>query len=143
MPTKKFNCTLPDKPSELIMLALRDLAVVESMKKDYVVDMHVWHIQERGEPCAVCFAGSVMAKTCGMNPARAVEPSDFTDKTHRKLMSLDYFRKGMIFAGLREMRIQPPDYLIRETDIISYKANRRRFKLGMQKMAEMLTLFNL
>lgn len=54
--------TLPDKTSELLKLALKDLLSVES-DKDYSVNMYLWHESVRGDSCHVCLAGSVMART--------------------------------------------------------------------------------
>lgn len=67
---------LPNKPSELIRLAVKDLVLVENDKR-YSVNMHEWHTpwfvdndydidyesEESVIICSVCFAGSVMAKT--------------------------------------------------------------------------------
>ena len=54
--------TLPDKPSELIRLALSDLEKCEGDSR-YEVDMNEWHVPtQKGHVCYVCLAGSVMAK---------------------------------------------------------------------------------
>jgi hypothetical protein len=52
---------LPNKKSELLKLALRDLEVVEKDDK-YTVDMHNYYCQKM-DSCYVCLAGAVMANT--------------------------------------------------------------------------------
>ena len=56
---------LPDKPSELIRLAIRDMQLCERDPR-YNLNMNQWHSggSSDGERvCQVCMAGSVMAKT--------------------------------------------------------------------------------
>ena len=52
---------LPNKPSELLKVALTDLELVEGDSK-YRVDMRNWHTPQYDKTCEVCLAGSVMAK---------------------------------------------------------------------------------
>lgn len=78
--TTEQHITLPDKPSELIDLALRDLADVES-DPNYCVEMEVqWHASlywyQSGRPkCAVCLAGAVMARSLHAPPNEIVTPA--------------------------------------------------------------------
>ena len=53
---------LPDKPSELIRLALADLRKCEADPR-YLIDMAQWHRPVTSELCHVCLAGAVMART--------------------------------------------------------------------------------
>lgn len=94
---------LPDKPSELIELALDDLAAVEADDR-YKVDMDTWHNPRTGF-CAVCFAGSVIAKTLNTNPRNFRAPRDYDEDTRDKLSALDEFRDGQISCGLSDMGI--------------------------------------
>lgn len=94
---------LPDKPSDLIELALADLAAVEADGR-YKVHMNMWH-EPRSGFCAVCFAGSVMAKTLGTNPGKCTAPIDYDENTRDKLVALDGFREGYIEDGLSYMGI--------------------------------------
>jgi hypothetical protein len=60
--------TLPNKPSELIRVALKDL---EEAERDphYEVEMCTWHRPSSTTGvCTVCLAGSVLAKSCGVVP---------------------------------------------------------------------------
>lgn len=94
---------LPAVPSELIRLALGDLRKVESDVR-YRVDMDAWHegLQHR-EPCTVCMAGSVMAKTLGVDPERDSGPWNFQPDTDSKLCAIDAFRCGAVEDGLERL----------------------------------------
>lgn len=99
--------TLPDKPSELIMLALEDIAAVERLPDDYVIDMSEYHVPGRGPggECAVCFAGSVMAMSDGFGLHM-----DFADTPDRgndgKYFALNSFRLGRVKEALEYIDIE-------------------------------------
>lgn len=110
MPEYK-NCPLPSKPSELIRVALADLTKVERDKK-YVVNMGSWHEPVSspyrrdggiGTTCAVCFAGSVMAKTCDVDPTTGVVPGFWPERTERKFSALNSLRMGYVRTGVMTM----------------------------------------
>lgn len=102
---------LPELPSDLIRVALRDLAKVE--KSDYYrVLMHSWHTpryQSDYTPlypiCHVCLAGAVLAGSCGVPRHIRTDPSDFDRYTRRRLFALDSFRVGDIYAGCGWLRV--------------------------------------
>ena len=96
---------LPNKPSELILLALKDLKLAEKSEK-YEIRMEDWHnpaIPEIEEihKCEVCFAGSVMAFSLEGDINRHYEPKDFPGE-EGKLDALDSFRSGQVSYGMRE-----------------------------------------
>lgn len=62
MKIKKQKNLLPNKPSELIEVALVDYAKVKRSKK-FVIDMGDWYTRRGAGICHVCLAGAVMAKT--------------------------------------------------------------------------------
>lgn len=69
---------LPNKPSELIAIALADLIKVEKSKK-FRVAMGAWHWTPPGSNvCHVCLAGAVMA--CTLKSREIYEPS--FNRTH-------------------------------------------------------------
>lgn len=133
-PPKKL---LPDKPSDLIELALRDLESVELRPDAYKIDMRVWHerLGWAAGPCSVCFAGSVMAMTLGRSPEDRLKPTSqgFDDDTHRKLLALNYFREGGINRGLAIMGFQARDFLLRRPGPYDYSPE--EFKHDTRKMA--------
>lgn len=84
--------TLPDKKSELLKLALNDLAKAEK-DPDYEINMNIYHRyrEDKGD-CIVCLAGSVMAFSLKQNIRVEVVPSDFDEDTRGKLLFLDACR---------------------------------------------------
>lgn len=104
------TATLPDKPSELIRVALADLRKCEADER-YEIDMSEWHLPDGDGGCFVCLAGAVMAKSLGAEEDDEVTPDNyFLDEcgTERKLRALDDFRCGGVRAGLRELGIPMP-----------------------------------
>ena len=97
---------LPDLPSELIRLALLDLAKCEESDA-YKINMNIWHAGGM-EPCRVCWAGSVMAQTLDMPVEQTFDPEDFSPDTRRKLRALNEFRVGRVDSGLVSMGFEPP-----------------------------------
>ena len=96
---------LPDRPSELIHLALRDMEAAEKSPL-YTVDHNVWHqpdYRNHAFTCAVCSAGSIMAMTLGSDPYANLAPSDFDNDTHRKLLAVNSFRQGFVDLAFRQM----------------------------------------
>ena len=103
---------LPDRPSALIRLAMRDLDEVEA-DPHYEIDMMEWHTgilkgdKKFGDlPCRVCLAGAVMAKTLGQDvevDARPDHSDGFTPEEVAKLFALNYFREGNVTKALDEM----------------------------------------
>lgn len=101
---------LPDLPSQLIRLALKDL---DATLKDprYIVDMEIWHVPSHNDICHVCLAGAVMAKSLNQPPDYATNPSIFDLDTGQKLHALDFFRTGSVLTALELLDIIKPDGL--------------------------------
>lgn len=131
--------TLPDKPSELIGLALHDLELCEKDPR-YEIDMANWH-NPHGEDgkCAVCFAGATLAKSLNVHPSEAMEPPDFDEDTEAKLGALNEFRTGDVYEGLYLMGIEYPDDIM-ESDVavVPYITDPEAFKADMRKLADTL-----
>ena len=83
--------TLPDKPSDLAELALRDMrkAIRSPL---YHIDMSVFHVPNK--TCAVCAAGSVMAFTLNGPHNEHRSPGNWPEHTSRKLYAIDHLRTG-------------------------------------------------
>lgn len=95
---------LPDKLSELITIALEDLAKVEASDQ-YTVDMGRWYRPNGYEgTCLVCFAGSVMAMSLEFDRETEVEFQEFSNyfdpQTSGKFLALDAARRGKIGCAL-------------------------------------------
>ena len=139
---------LPDKPSELIKVALADLALCMG-DKAYRINFNTWHSPDDFEPqfnkveslyCKVCFAGAVIAKSLKANPNKKLEPSHFDYNTEVKLEALDNFRQGKVHKGLRLLNVKIP------TDIQDYQIEQRNYDLfvnGMNNIIKELQKFNL
>lgn len=65
--------TLPELPSALIRLAVKDLEACQHDKR-YHINMRTWHCaEELGlEVCTVCLAGSVLAQECHVSAAHSL-----------------------------------------------------------------------
>ncbi|MGI0076013.1 MAG: hypothetical protein ACREAU_01235 [Nitrosopumilaceae archaeon] len=61
----------------------------------YRIEMCFWHepdvVSHDDEPCAVCFAGAVMAQTLECDFKHSCTPSDFDDDIRNKLTALNEF----------------------------------------------------
>lgn len=134
---------LPDKPSELLKLAMKDLELVEQNPK-YKLDMGIWHEKKKSGACAMCFAGAVMNRELGCNEQEhMVEPEDFDKPTTKKLWALNNFREGYLQTALQHFGIDiettnlPENYTDYYTepsmDVMSDsgKVQRRDWKLHM------------
>lgn len=104
---------LPDKPSALLALALKDLASCEHNPLHYIVNMGVWVIQDPeypSDPCIVCLAGAVMVQSLSITKT-VVHPNDLhalCEADRRKLMALDALRIGEIDDALRQLHLPRP-----------------------------------
>lgn len=153
-----FGCALvklPKLPSALILLALRDLALVER-SKIYDVDMGEWHEtgedKERGMTCTVCFAGAVMARTLKAPINESIPPHHVSFKSHnfKKLIALDEFRVGCIHRALisldrkyeRIYLLHKHEHLFVKIEDLScdldYERDRGQFKRIMRRIAGLL-----
>jgi hypothetical protein len=85
---------LPDKPSELIRLALHDMRLCE-VNPDYKFDMATWHTYVPSEHiCYVCLAGSVVANTLKYDVNKCFTWNELGKETQDKLDFLDSIRRG-------------------------------------------------
>lgn len=130
---------LPGKPSELIRLALKDLAKVERSKK-YKIDMTKWHAvwpqEVTKEICCVCLAGSVIAKTLGATPDRSMTPGDFDEGM--ALGALDYFRRGEIHEGFIALELPLSKKIPVKIYICPYETNKKEFGKDMRYLIRLL-----
>lgn len=129
---------LPNKPSELILLALGDLKKVER-SKEYEVNMSQWH--SPNGTCKVCLAGSVMAKSLNIPKQSRYESNIngvFNMNTQNKLFALDDFRSGDIRFGLQIMRKKRfINLFLSHMEVVRYEVSSSQFKRDMKKMAKL------
>lgn len=137
---------LKKKPSKLLKQALDDL---EKTMQDprYVIDFSIWHIpkikggqfkETQSEVCKVCLSGAVMAQSLGAPIRDYIEPSDFKDKTRKKLQAIDDFRSGEIRDALSNLDIEHPPGLpeavqVNETSYCEFKKDMKRIIKELKK----------
>ena len=144
---------LPDKLSDLLEVGLEDL---EKCQKDdnYFIDMGEWHKPWPGGICAVCMAGSVMAKRLRTDSKYLVlYPASFDDDTANKLMAISHVSLGAIWAALKRLypttgRLEDSVNLTEEYgdayfDPISYSRDPRMFKVDIQRIIKALRKYKL
>jgi hypothetical protein len=142
---------LPNTPSELIRLAIKDLELCEQDSK-YVINMVVWYMDE-GEHCSVCLAGAVMAQELGselLDTCLAacwdgdleVGPFEvskvFGADCASKLRALNCFGRGFIGEGLDYLGKGGACPVERYMDVESYSVDSVRFKRDIVLVAERL-----
>ena len=130
---------LPDKPGDLIKVALDNLNKVE---KDPMYEVNMrdsWHRPfetDTVQKCSVCFSGEVMAKTMNLSRKNEIMPNNFHYKLERKIRALDSFRKGNVEYGLLCLNFRKPDNMLPIFRVESYSHNPRKFKKDMKNMIE-------
>ncbi len=121
------------KPSEILLIALADLAKAEQDPK-YRVCMSVWHMYDSGV-CEVCLAGAVMAFSLSSKRDEDKAPEDFP--TYEPvLMALNWFRHGKINTGLKELGYR--DVEISDLFTTEYGTSRWQFKEDMLVVVDRL-----
>lgn len=95
---------LPDKLSDCLELALRDLEACEA-DPAYRIYMDDWHWPSKSKTkCRVCLAGSVMAKTIGVPIGEYASPyglEDCGDHDSSRLSALNDLRLGWLHEAIR------------------------------------------
>lgn len=127
---------LPEKPSDLIELALKDLAKVERSKR-YVVDMNYAFHSGSKDLCSVCLAGAVMAMSLNISPETGQDPDDFPPDERDRLNALNSFRMGYVDSGICTMTSLEDDYpdLGMDHPIPKYRQDQLGFKKAMAELA--------
>ena len=128
-PIELLKPRLPNKPSELLTVALNDLIKTENDPR-YRVDMYIWHDPMGPDSCLVCLAGSVMAQSLETSPALETVPGHFDSDTGGKLVALDCFQQGQTTRALRFLGYNPSVQL----EPTPYAENPEQFKKDMWQL---------
>lgn len=129
--------SLPNKPSELIALALHDLELAEK-SDDYDINMYCWHAPDsRSRKCSVCLAGAVLAFSLGY-PKYSPWDEDKPMREKSKMFALDRLRCGSIYDGLIYLGIRHPEGMINSMHVTPYEINPRLFKRDMMTIVTKL-----
>ena len=124
--------TLPDKPSDLAELALRDMRKAIKSPR-YHIHMGGWHIPN--ETCAVCAAGAVMAFTLGASHDEHILPGCFSYLIKHKLLAIDCLRLGDVDRAFRELGLDYQRAKRFNRDIPGYKeSNHQPFFHEMREL---------
>lgn len=130
--------TLPDEPSDLIMLALADLRKCEQ-DPQYRIGMNAWHAPLDTEPvCVVCLAGAVMSKTLEASPEDHLAPESFqriSNDVWCRLVALDRFRVGACARAFEEMELPGGTGDLFERAITDYEDDPQVFFEDMETLA--------
>lgn len=139
---------LPDKPSELIRVALCDLRSCEA-NPNFTIRMWDWFTHRKDDTCTVCLAGAVMARkfdaakhfAMDATPSWMAKRGACSVEDASKLSALNEFRCGYMGYGLRSMDIP---YVGRENfPVADYHTDKDQFYRDMQKLIDHLESHNL
>lgn len=152
--TALLDSSLPDKPSELLRVALTDLQKGEE-DPDFEVHMGVWLVQIRQlfpSRCRGCMAGAVMRYSLGIMPEASYESTPLTvDRVtargfSAKLLAINSFRIGRIHEALDNLGLEYecelrglPSFVT----VTDYKHSHEQFKKEMRGIIAMLESHNL
>lgn len=129
---------LPEKLSDCIDLALKDLRAVLRSPRQFRVNMGTW-FESYGKYCTVCFAGSVMAQTLGaVGSGYELHPNSFSDHNRVRLFALNLIREGWVGHAVVETGMYLPfaaDYCV---PVASFTENAKDWFADMAYIARML-----
>jgi len=149
MNLSKIPDKLPELPSKLIRVALRDLRKIQKDIR-YEVCMSIFHSGgDRHRVCEVCLAGAVMACTLGVPRSRTATPTSFIFKDscsfsyptpeqtslHRKLLAIDAFMSGHVKNACGYINVYSK---LKDRKITPYDLNKARFFRDMSRLADSL-----
>lgn len=122
---------LPNKPSEILELALQDLDLCE-LDPDYKINMGQWHTG--GEICQVCLAGSILAKTIGVPKNISFDPKGFSPSIRCKMDFLEYVRLGYIGKAYNHLQRKRPVGVFSEVSVTYYHTDPIKFKTDLRNL---------
>lgn len=135
--------TLPDKLSDVLELAIKDLEEVEKLEDKYRIDMGSWHVAN--SHCAVCLGGSLIARSGNADPTMILSPDIFDTKTSNKIQAMDHCRVHdfntalQLFGELNYTKRREVSTAVRECiEFVSYERSPTEFKNNMRIAAKQL-----
>lgn len=131
--SKPETVALPDKPSELLTVALDDLEKVEQMP-GYIVDMAHFHWPDVNG-CRVCLAGAVIVNRLGGDPGQHLGPIKFDDRTAEAMYALDSLRCGFVGDAFSNLRLSVRDGAKFDRDVLDYSDDPAAFKAELRQLA--------
>lgn len=125
---------LPDKPSELIRLAVADLKRSEA-DPCYRIEFGTWHDVTPSKICVVCLAGAVMAFSLDVPQLTTTSPQHFRPDIRAKLSALDWGRRSLMQHEMFSCLGLGPDRSF-DRIITPYGMDPLEFKNEMLKLAD-------
>lgn len=123
---------LPNKPSALLSMAMKDLERVERDGR-YVIDMQKWHMPRAdGSLCSICMAGAVLTKHMDPKDICANPEGIFDLPTTMKLMAIDFMRCGSVRDACHMLGHDV--VIIANRQVPQYDDNPEEFRLAMYAM---------
>lgn len=138
--------TLPDKLSELILVALADLEKAETSPL-YRINMSIWHdpnpsslldSSDFDDKCFICFAGGVMAFSLNAPNNRKVSPNSWGGETCQRLYALNNVRVGLVQDALEYMGVTDAEWPNEMNQTAMYGISTTDFKSDMRDLASRL-----
>lgn len=136
-PNLNYRLRPPKKASELLKLALADLAKVEA-NPQFQIDMGEWFTPRGNETCAVCFAGAVMASTIGCDVTKFLCPTDVTPGWTAALQALNEFRRGKIERAYSDLKREVPHGIPARIEVPPYYRDPKAWRQEMNALVAML-----
>lgn len=136
LPQYKQNAAaLPNNPADLIRLAVLDIIALHDDER-YVVDMGSWHSKFFSDmKCAVCFAGSVMARSLHVPRSVEIDAGDFPVRYANKFYALNNFRAGEVASGFNQIGRRMPSQLQGFINVAPYEDDPAQFIVDMLDLA--------
>ena len=124
---------LPDKPSELIRLAVKDMKIVYA-RDDVEVDMNNWHKPKQGV-CLMCAAGAVMSNSLETDSSVRAVPLYYDEDIPDKLGAINYLRFGEVEDALQDLGLKPTEKFDRDINQPRTKDDLPAFYIELEKLA--------
>ena len=128
--------SLPDRPSELLQLALDDLRKCEADPR-FKIDMSQW-VTPVNEVCYVCLAGSVMIQELGASPEKWCAPLHFQYGVSDKLWALNQFRLGLLCSAYKFLGRELPENLPERVCVTRHNDDKEQFHQDMESLIKLL-----
>jgi len=120
---------LPDKMSDLLEVALKDLRRAERHPL-FTVDMGVW-IQPRAVRCAVCLAGAALKFELDI---KSIDQVISGNDAGRKALALNSLRTGSVSHAARFMGLDSKGYEPFDRSVSLYGVHRREFHRDLRQL---------
>ena len=124
---------LPDKPSELIRLAIKDMKIVYA-RDDVEVNMRRWHKPKQGV-CLMCAAGTVMSNSLETDPSIVANPLYYDEDIPDKLEAINNLRLGEVEWALQDLDLKPTEKFDRDINQPETKDDLPAFYIELEKLA--------